>query len=57
MGIELIKGLVFDDNIWSDGLQVLRREEECVGYHVRRIGIAVPTIHQSSAGANDVERG
>ena len=57
MGIELIKGLVFDDNIWSDGLQVLRREEECVDNHVRYVGIAVPAIHQSGAGTDNVERG
>ena len=46
-----------DGGVWSDGLQVLRREEECVGNHVWRIGIAVPAIHQSGAGANNVERG
>ena len=46
-----------DGGVWSDGLQVLRREEECVSNHVWRIGIAVPAIHQSGAGANDVERG
>ena len=33
-----------DGGVWSDGLQILRREGECVGNHVRRVGIAVPAI-------------
>lgn len=44
-----------DGGVWSDGLQVLRREEERVGDHVRCIGIAVPAVCEGGAGTNNVE--
>lgn len=44
-----------DGGVWSDGISLLHTAQDCIDHHIRIPCSVVPTPHQNSSWAHNVE--